>query len=162
MRSGLLCRSCAEVESECLCSFWIKLGRSRMEGIKREVIETDDGPRELVWAEMKAWKSAGLPVVGHWTHVGDLNLGEEGQLDWVAFKEKGIEPIPLSGLGNYVTVQVPGCGYKELVHRQLWQDLSGTALPKGVEVHHRNHQYSDNRLVNLQALPTQFHRRMHR
>ena len=43
MRSGLLCRSCAEVESECLCSFWIKLGRSRMEGIKREVIETDDG-----------------------------------------------------------------------------------------------------------------------
>ena len=120
------------------------------------------GPVACVWAEMKAWKRAEHPVVGYWIHVGDLQLEEEGQLDWVPFKKDSGVALPQSGLGNYLTVQVPGCGYKELVHRQLWQDLSGAALPNRVEVHHRNHQYRDNRLVNLQVLPARFHRQLHR
>ena len=114
-----------------------------MQGIIREIMNTEEGPVECVWAEMKAWKRA---------EHRDLQLEEEGQLDWVPFKKDSGVALPL----------VPGCGYKELVHRQLWQDLSGAALPKGVEVHHRNHQYRDNRLVNLQAVPTRFHRQMHR
>ena len=76
--------------------------------------------------------------------VGGQEWMEEGsKLDWMPFKEgKGKKngkefALPLSELGNYASLQIPGDGYKELVHRQLWQDLNGVALPEGVEIHHR-------------------------
>ena len=57
-------------------------------------------------AEMRSWELAGHPVVGYWVHVGDLQLEEDGQLDWVPFKENSELALPLSGLGNYVTVHI--------------------------------------------------------
>ena len=42
--------------------------------------------KECLSAEMRAWKMAGHLVVGYWVHVGDLQLQEDGQLDWVPFK----------------------------------------------------------------------------
>ena len=77
MLSGFLCRSCVEVEFECLCSFWTKQDISRMQGIIREVINGKEAC-QLRWG----------PVVGYWVHAGDLQLQEDGQLDWVVFKER--------------------------------------------------------------------------
>ena len=71
---------------------------SRMKGIIREIVNTEEGPVECVWAEMKAWKRAEHPVVGYWIHVGDVQLEEEGQLDWVPFKKDSGVALPLSGL----------------------------------------------------------------
>ena len=41
--------------------------------------------------------------------------------------------LPVAPLGAYSTVQLPGCGYKELFHRQLLQDLLGRQLPDNVD-----------------------------
>ena len=43
--------------------------------------------------------------------------------------------------------------YKELCHRQLYQDLAGNALPAGVEIHHRDGDPRNNRAQNLEAMP---------
>ena len=94
------------------------------------------GGQERLSTEMKAWKLEGQPVVGWWVHVGDVETEEGSKLDWMPFKEgegkkKGKEfALPLSELGNYVSLQIPGGGFIEL----------GVALPEGVETQHRNQQ----------------------
>ena len=55
--------------------------------------------------------------------------------------------------GNYFSLQLHRCGYKELCHRQLYQDLAGNALPAGVEIHHRDGDPRNNRAQNLEAMP---------
>ena len=55
--------------------------------------------------------------------------------------------------GIYVSLQLHRCGYKELYHRQLYQDLVGNALPAGVEIHHRDGDSRNNRAQNLEAMP---------
>lgn len=45
-------------------------------------------------------------------------------------------------------------------HRFVWESANGE-LPRGVVVHHRNHDKSDNRLENLQAIGLAEHGRQH-
>ena len=72
----LMLGSCGDCGSKHQTSPAFKI--SRMQGIIREIMNTEEGPVECVWGEMKAWKRAEHPVVGHWIHVGDLWLDEEG------------------------------------------------------------------------------------
>ena len=62
-------------------------------------------------------------------------------LDWIPVRDRGGLPecLALSSLGQYMTLQLAGSGYKELVHRQLYQDLCQTELAEGVEIHHKDH-----------------------
>ena len=58
-------------------------------------------------------------------------------VDWVPHRSDG-KYVALCENGNYFSLQLHRCGYKELCHRQLYQDLAGNALPAGVEIHHRD------------------------
>lgn len=61
-----------------------------------------------------------------------------------------------------MTLQLTGYGYKELVHRQLYQDLYNRELPEGLEIHHIDHDPGNNRPRNLVAMLTRLCRRLHR
>ena len=88
---------------------------------------------------MRAWKLVEEPVVGHWTSVGSSEDLLACRSDWVPVVDRNGLPLclPVAPLGAYSTVQLPGCGYKELFHRQLLQDLLGRQLPGNVDVHNR-------------------------
>ena len=91
--------------------------------------------------------------VGYWVHVGGMEGLHGCVVDWVA---------PLSVSGQYVTTQVPRSGYKELFHRQLYQDLTNCELLARVEIHHVDGNPINNVSKNLEPLPQSFHRRLHR
>ena len=63
-----------------------------------------------------------------WVYVGKVEELHGCVVDWVAHNKDG-KPLPLSVSGQYVTIQVPKSGYKELFHRQLYQDLTNCELP---------------------------------
>jgi len=134
---------------------------SKMQGIIREIMNTKEGPREVVWAKMKAWKLVDETECGYWVYVGKVEELHGCVVDWVAHNKDG-KPLPLSVSGQYVTIQVPKSGYKELFHRQLYQDLTNCELPPKVEIHHVDGNPVNNVIGNLQAVPQTFHRRLHR
>ena len=76
---------------------------------------------------MRAWKRDGYPEVGYWMWTGEVDLAWEVDIDcksdWVPHGLNG-ECLHTSRLGEYNTLQITGQGYKELVHRQLHQDLA--------------------------------------
>ena len=94
----------------------------------------------MVWEEkiregflpMRAWKGDGYPEVGYWMWTGEVDLAWEVDVecksDWVPHGLNG-ECLHTSRLGEHNTFQMTGQGYKELVHRQLYQDLAGMQLP---------------------------------
>ena len=49
----------------------------------------------------------------------------------------------------------------KLLHIQVWEDYYGTPLPSGYEIHHKNHDRTDNRIENLELLSEMEHRRLH-
>ena len=51
------------------------------------------------------------------------------------------------------TGQLHKCGYKELFHRQLYQDLTGSELPEGVDIHHQDGNPANNMAKNLEPMP---------
>lgn len=51
------------------------------------------------------------------------------------------------------TGQLYKCGYKELFHRQLYQDLTGSELPEGVDIHHKDGNPANNMAKNLEPMP---------
>jgi len=57
-----------------------------------------------------------------------------------------------AGLGP-PTGQLHKCGYKELFHRQLYQDLTGSELPEGVDIHHQGGNPANNMAKNLEPMP---------
>ena len=109
---------------------------------------------------MRAWKRDGNPEVGFWLWTGEVDLAREVDIeckaDWVPHGLMG-ECLHTSRLGEYSTIQMTGQGYKELVHRQLFQDLAGMKLPPKVEIHHRDENSRNNCCQNLQAIPTRAH-----
>ena len=111
---------------------------------------------------MRAWKLVEEPVVGHWTFVGASEDLLACRSDWVPVVDKNGLPLclPMAPLGAYSTVQLPGCGYKELFHRQVLQDLLGRQLPDNVDVHHRDGDKANNCGRNLEAMPRSYHRRL--
>jgi hypothetical protein len=50
--------------------------------------------------------------------------------------------------------------YQQLEHRWVWEQANGP-IPDGYEVHHRNHDATDNRLDNLQLLSIAEHDEYH-
>ena len=110
---------------------------------------------------MKAWKLVDETEVGYWVHVGGMAGLHGCVVDWVAHNRDG-KPLPLSVSGQYVTTQVPRSGYKELFHRQLYQDLTNCELLARVEIHHVDGNPINNVSKNLEPLPQSFHRRLHR
>ena len=104
---------------------WFKMAAARREA-------------ELV-VEMRAWRRAGAMVVGHWCFAGSAQDLCGCRSDWVPAKGAEFPEFrKVSSLGQYSTIQTTGAGYKELVHRQLYQDLISRRLPADVEVHHRD------------------------
>lgn len=79
---------------------------------------------------MRAWKRDGCPEVGYWMWTGEVDLAREVDIDcksdWVPH---GLN-LHNRRLGEYNTFQITAQGYKELVHRQLYQDLAGMQLPQ--------------------------------
>lgn len=67
---------------------------------------TKEGPREVVWAKMKAWKLVDETECGFWVYVGKVEELHGCVVDWVAHNKDG-KPLPLSVSGQYVTIQVP-------------------------------------------------------
>ena len=61
-----------------------------------------------------------------------------------------------------VSSQLPECGYKELFHRQPYQDLTNSELPERVNIHHKDGNPVNNMAKNLEPLPRSYHRRLHR
>ncbi len=45
-------------------------------------------------------------------------------------------------------------------HRLVWEDANGP-IPEGFQIHHRNHDRTDNRLSNLECVDTVTHKRLH-
>ena len=82
---------------------------------------------------MRAWKRDGYPEFGYWMWTGEVDI--ECNSDWVPHGLNG-ECLHTRRLGEYNALQMTGQGYKELVHRQLYQDLAGMQLPPKVEIHH--------------------------
>ena len=101
---------------------------------------------------MKAWRLIGERECGYWLHVGRKAEVHDSVVDGVPHRLDG-EYIPLSANGNYTSVQLPGCGYKELFHRQLYQDLTNSELPEGVDIHHKDGNPVNNMAKNLKPLP---------
>ena len=130
---------------------WLKMG-ARIQAREEEVV-----------VAMRAWKLVEEPVFGHWTFVGASEDLLACRSDWVPVVDKNGLPLclPVAPLGAYSTVQLPGCGYKELFHRQLLQDLLGRQLPDNVDVHHRDGDKANNCGRNLEAMPRSYHRRLH-
>lgn len=46
------------------------------------------------------------------------------------------------------------------LHRQIWEDRNGP-IPKGMQVHHRDNDFSNNSIENLELLSPGDHRRKH-
>ena len=69
-------------------------------------MNTKEGPREVVWAKMKAWKLVDETECGFWVYVGKVEELHGCVVDWVAHNKDG-KPLPLSVSGQYVTIQVP-------------------------------------------------------
>ena len=82
-------------------------------------------------------------------------------VDWVPHRLNG-ECLPLSANGEYVSVQLPERGYKELFHRQLYQDLTNSELPEGVNIRHKDGNPVNNMAKSLEPLPRSYHRQLHR
>ena len=70
-------------------------------------------------------------VVGHWTFVGGPQNFYECRSGWLPAKGAEFpEFLRVSRLLQYSTRQITGAGYKELVHRQLYQEAScGAKFP---------------------------------
>ena len=60
---------------------------------------------------------AGAMVVGHWSFVGSVGAGAKGN--------EFPEFLTVGKLGHYRAIRISGAGSKELVHRQLYQELVG-------------------------------------
>lgn len=46
------------------------------------------------------------------------------------------------------------------LHRQIWEDNNGP-IPEGMEIHHRDHNPSNNSIENFECLTTKEHRKQH-
>ena len=99
---------------------------------------------------------------GHWVHVGHNIDGDEPFMrsDWVPCNKFG-QPVATTRLQNqYWTFRLPGSHKTVYFHRQVMIDVSrgGAALPRDVEIHHKNHDINDNKIANLSVIGKRAHR----
>ena len=67
--------------------------------------------------------------------------------------------------GRYFTIKEHGYyrateGDREYLHRAVWRSFSGP-IPDGMEIHHRDHDKTNNDISNLQMLSKADHTRLH-
>ena len=60
--------------------------------------------------------------------------------------------------GNYPTTTKNG--KTVYVHRLIWEEKNGK-IPKGMVIHHKNKDYRDNRIDNLQLVSGSEHIKLH-
>ena len=51
--------------------------------------------------------------------------------------------------------------YKKLLHRLIWEDFYGMAIPEGYIIHHKNGNKTDNCILNLQLMRSTDHKKLH-
>ena len=111
-------------------------------------------------------------------YCGGLSLEEVGKLFcmtrqsvYTGFKRRGFELRTQKKLeflyfnGNKYTLRNHGyyaCtnGNRNLMHRDVWEHYNGK-IQNGYDVHHKNHDKSDNRIKNLEMLRKDEHARMY-
>lgn len=105
------------------------------------------------------------------TEVGE-RFGRSRQAVWEMFKRRGwdLRPRPparptVEFAGRKFSIRDTGYyaatdGDRALMHRVVWW-LAHGPIPDDWDVHHINHDRTDNRLENLQALPKADHTRLH-
>lgn len=65
----------------------------------------------------------------------------------------------LQSTGRYYSVRVLVLG-ERLLHRVIWSKYNGK-IPDGYCVHHKNHDWADNRISNLELIKNSEHSRYH-
>ena len=99
---------------------------------------------------------------GFWVHVGhsmDRDVPHM-QSDWVPCNARG-DPIAATRFSNgYWSFHKPGSHATVYFHRQLVIDVvrGGRALPADIEIHHKNEDATNNKLVNLSMISKAAHR----
>ena len=110
--------------------------------------------------------AAVVPISGsnghYWVHVGHNIDGNEPFMrsDWVPCNKFG-QPVAITRLQNqYWIFHLPGSHKTVYFHRQIMIDVSrdGAALAGDVEIHHKNGDINDNKIVNLSVIGKRAHR----